>query len=55
MGKITVRFGSSIYHLSEEGAVRLVAHLLEQDTVAATRAATRIMVALQEQVLEQAA
>lgn len=41
--------------VSEEDAVRLVACLLEQDSLAASRAATRIMVALQEQVLEQAA
>lgn len=40
--------------VSEEDAVRLASHLLERETVAATRVAMRIMGALQEQVLDAA-
>lgn len=52
---MTFRVGRVNACCSEEDAVRLVAYLLEQDRLAASRAATRIMRALQEQVLEQAA
>ena len=47
--------GSTKAVVSEEDAVRLVSHLLDRETVAASRVAVRIMAAIQDQVLDAAA
>lgn len=52
--KVEFQVGRINACVSEEDAVRLASHLLERETVAATRVAMRIMGALQEQVLDAA-